>query len=45
MSLESIMAIKGTVQLIARLHFDKKYLASLYAENGLNLSDFEKVMI
>ena len=44
MSLESIMAFKATVQLVAQLHFDKKYLVNLYAENGLNLSDFEKVM-
>ncbi len=44
MSLESIMAFKTTVQLIAQLHFDKKYLVELYAENGLKLSDFEKAM-
>ena len=44
MSLKSIMVFKTTVQMVAQLHFDKKYLVELYAKNGLKLSDFEKVV-
>lgn len=44
MSLESIMAFKTTVQFVAQLHFDKKYLVELYAQNGIKFSDFEKAL-
>lgn len=44
MSLESIIAIKNVIQLVAQLHFDRTYLENLYASRGLKLADFEAAM-
>ncbi|EKF9881378.1 hypothetical protein ACA915_004187 [Vibrio vulnificus] len=42
MSFESVMAFETAVQFDFQLHVDKEYLVNFYAENGLELSDFEK---